>query len=1184
MKRTAPPVAILVAAVLLVATSAGAYEPLPRDSAEQHQVDAQHLAAAFDAADALNYVRSMVVVRDGHVIGEEQWSGSPSSLHDSRSVTKSVMSILIGIATEKGFIEDGPTARMVDYLPDDLIPSDPAKHEIQIWHLLTMSAGFEWNDDTDLIPWLNGPDPVAAILARPLAAPPGTLWNYNTAASHLLSVILTEATGMGTLEFADTYLFGPLGISERSWVHTGGYPNGGLGLRVRTEDLAKFGVLYVDGGSWNGERVVSRFWVNLSTSNFVNGIGSFGPLTEIGYGFLWWLDGGTGYDVFTGWGYGGQFVFCVPALRLVVAVHSRWEVGGATADQQEAAILDIIVNQILPATTDRRRFAATGQAVPELAAVDDMIQDIMQTNNIRDTTAAIANDGRLVYARGFTWGEPDVDPVQPTALFRTASIGKAITSVAIHQLIESGLLDYTTHVNSILNLQPLPGHDTDPRLDQVTVDHLLTHTSGLYSEDNVYEVSSVVARELGVGPPHTSEELAGHIVGHPFNFDPETDWDYNNYGYMMLDMMLRRVTGQHFVEYVQDKVFRPVGVGRARRANVAESELSPTEVNYDGLEGDPFSAPIDTAVAAGGWVMAAPDMARLFSALFDDADASGLLLPATRQEMLTLPFQPCVNVGYGRGWIDESLFFIEGHAAGWLIDLDDGLDVHAHTGGGTGVQTIALWRDDGITFVLLSNKDPVFQDLDFPEITAWPDHDLWASVGVSTDPVGAAPTEVWIPVVASSDGVGSSVWRSDVGLLNRSTLANSVRLRLYGNGEPVDRELGLEPGEFRAIVDVMSEFQATGSAPLRVFSSEPLTVTSRTYNLASDGTFGQFIDSSTPTAALQTGDQTVLMQLKENPSFRTNIGLHNGWGRPAEVEIALFDGDSLPVASFTETVPARSTIQINRPFRTVGGRSDITSGYAVVSVLFGQEVVVYGSVIDNLTDDPTTVPMKYDPGVTDQWVAAAASTGGAQGSVWRTDLAVLNRSGEAATAEVRYRSDDGGAGTAVVVLLHGEQRTLTDVVGGMDMTGGGSLEVFSDRPVLVSSRTYSTSDAGTYGQFLDGTASAETADQGQTVWLPQLRQNESFRTNIGFLNTADLEAAVRVRLFDASGQLLAVRLRALPARSRLQLQEPFYRIAGRDDIAAGYASVTVESGGGVIAYASVIDNATNDPTTVPMEF
>ena len=102
--------------------------------------------------------------------------------------------------------------------------------------------------------------------------------------------------------------------------------------------------------------------------------------------------------------------------------------------------------------------------------------------------------------------------------------------------------------------------------------------------------------------------------------------------------------------------------------------------------------------------------------------------------------------------------------------------------------------------------------------------------------------------------------------------------------------------------------------------------------------------------------------------------------------------------------------------------------------------------------------------------------------------------------------------------------------------------------------------------------------------MAQLQQTAAFRPNIGLLNTSDLASTVRIRLFDASGEQLATRHRTLAPRSRMQLQEPFLRLAGRDDIEAGYASVTVESGDGIIAYASVIDNATNDPTTSPMQF
>jgi hypothetical protein len=172
----------------------------------------------------------------------------------------------------------------------------------------------------------------------------------------------------------------------------------------------------------------------------------------------------------------------------------------------------------------------------------------------------------------------------------------------------------------------------------------------------------------------------------------------------------------------------------------------------------------------------------------------------------------------------------------------------------------------------------------------------------------------------------------------------------------------------------------------------------------------------------------------------------------------------------------------------------------------------------------------------------------------------------------------------MAVLEPGTQLLIADVVSQLGADGGGSLQVFSDQPLLASSRTYNAGDEGTFGQFLDGTSPFATARSWQTVWLPQLQQNEAFRTNIGLVNSGGIDATVRLDLFDGGGNRLATRSRTLVPYQRLQFQEPFSGIAGRDDLDAAYASVTVESGEGVIAYASVIDNATNDPTTVPMAF
>lgn len=842
----------------------------------------------------------------------------------------------------------------------------------------------------------------------------------------------------------------------------------------------------------------------------------------------------------------------------------------------------LIAISIAASASAQRQWTVTGQDVPELAAVDQMMREIMQENDIRGGSVAVAKDGRLVYARGFTWDQPTVDPVQPTTLFRIGSIGKSITSVAIHQLIERGQLTHSTLVQPILGLQPPPGRSADPWFDSVTVDHFLTHTSGMYAH-SVYTVVDVVAAALGVEVPPTKREITSFMPTVPFFFEPETSWDYNNFGYIMLGMLAEQVTGRDFPEYVFDNIFRPVGVSRARMPHSLPTELAPTETAYDGVDGDAYTQIAENAFAAGLMVMSAPDLARLYSSLFDHPEASGLLDTTTLEEMLSIPFVAGEELGYGRGWKNEDFFINSGHTIGWLTNPYDTHRIHSHSGGGVGVHTLALWRSDGIVFVWFTNKDPVVETIDFPEITSWPDHDLWASVGISDDPVGSAPVESWIPAVARTDGVGDSVWRSDVGLLNRSSSTNTVRLRFHRGNQPLDREIEMAPSESRIIPDVVDWFGRSGSGPLQVFSSEALTVTSRTFNQSLDGTFGQSLDGVTATGGLESGESAVLMQLREDNTTRSNIGIHNQWRRSARLQIELYDGDGSMVIRRTKDIPAQQTVQLNRPFFKLGGRNDIESGYAIVTVLSGQDVYIYGSVIDNATGDPTAIPMKTGSGADHQWIAAAAHGGGAHGSVWRTDVCLLNRSGEAASAEIIFHRDNGETGTYSTTLSDGQQLVLGDIVAELGMAGSGAIEIDADGPLLASSRTFNSGEDGTFGLFLDGVSAQGAANDGDIVWLPQLRQNGSFRTNIGLANTGDTQARIRIFLYDASGGELVSRWKTLEAGGWMQLQEPFARLAGRSDIDSGSAKVEVASGNGVITYASVIDNATNDGTAISMK-
>ena len=172
------------------------------------------------------------------------------------------------------------------------------------------------------------------------------------------------------------------------------------------------------------------------------------------------------------------------------------------------ATLSLATVLVAVSASAQRQWTVTGQDVPELAAVDQMMQTVMRSYDIRGGSVAIAKDGRLVYARGFSWDQPWVEPIQPTTLFRIGSISKSITSIAIHQLIEQGLLAHDTLVMPSLGIQPLGGGPTDPRLASVTVDHLLTHTSGMFSLSNIHTGDDVVAAAHGVQSPPTRKEFA----------------------------------------------------------------------------------------------------------------------------------------------------------------------------------------------------------------------------------------------------------------------------------------------------------------------------------------------------------------------------------------------------------------------------------------------------------------------------------------------------------------------------------------------------------------------------------------------------------------------------------------------------------------------------------------------------
>jgi CubicO group peptidase (beta-lactamase class C family) len=295
------------------------------------------LDAADAHAEALPRVLSLLVVRHGHLVFEHYLHGNTlDSLNDVRSVTKSIVSSLVGIAVDRG-VFPGVNATIAPYLSAEQLASiDAPKRTITIGNLLTMSSGFLWDESTvaGYNEWVVSPDPVAYLLSKPLASVPGTAFRYNSATVHLLSTLTARATGVPLEQFAQQHLFDPLGVRRVRWEHfPDGQPNGGSGIALRPRDLAKVGALWLQRGDAGSRRIISAGWITAATSPSFSYWNGQAPLADQNYGYLWWLDRRAGHVHFSAQGFGGQVIWVAPELDLVVVVTTEWRNTGSQAGQ-----------------------------------------------------------------------------------------------------------------------------------------------------------------------------------------------------------------------------------------------------------------------------------------------------------------------------------------------------------------------------------------------------------------------------------------------------------------------------------------------------------------------------------------------------------------------------------------------------------------------------------------------------------------------------------------------------------------------------------------------------------------------------------------------------------------------------------------------------------------------------------
>jgi CubicO group peptidase (beta-lactamase class C family) len=310
-----------------------------------------------------NNVNGIVIVRKGCIVYEKYYNGyGPDDTHHVASVTKSIISALIGIALNEGYIES-VDQKVLDFFPEYISnPVDIQKRAITIRHLLTMTAPY---------PFKNWSEPLERLSRQKdwvkytldMLGKNGKIgdFKYSSAGVHLLSVIITRATGKSACEFANEYLFKPIGMKQilnhemkgfrlddlfgkdvKGWVKDPeGNSTGGWGITLTPRDMARFGFLYLNDGVWNENQIISKAWIKASMEMNANK----SKIEDYYYGYLWWLSEEDGVFSYSAIGDGGNIISCIPEKDLVISIASK--IIAKPRDRWQ-----LIKNYILPAIKD----------------------------------------------------------------------------------------------------------------------------------------------------------------------------------------------------------------------------------------------------------------------------------------------------------------------------------------------------------------------------------------------------------------------------------------------------------------------------------------------------------------------------------------------------------------------------------------------------------------------------------------------------------------------------------------------------------------------------------------------------------------------------------------------------------------------------------------------------------------
>ncbi len=361
-----PLLAALIAAPLLVTPLLPGAATVLRPSAAPEpaptspilRLDPAQRAAILAQAESLPRLRSLLVSVGGTLVEEHYFNGATRERQANlKSASKTLIAILVGIAIDRGYLS-GVEQPIADFFPAELGEADPVRGSITIEDLLTMRAGLETTSNRNYGRWVRSGHWVRHALTRPMVDRPGGRMVYSTGSTHLLSAILTRATGMSTLAFGRRYLARPLGIDLPAWVRDPqGVYLGGNEMALTPRAMVAVGDLFRQGGSIDGLELVSPGWIEASWTPR-----TMSRYSRRQYGYGWWMRTLAGYRTYYAWGYGGQFIFVIPALDSVIVATSAPEPGdGRRRHRRE---LDTLIDCLVVPGIERAVRSAAAARTP----------------------------------------------------------------------------------------------------------------------------------------------------------------------------------------------------------------------------------------------------------------------------------------------------------------------------------------------------------------------------------------------------------------------------------------------------------------------------------------------------------------------------------------------------------------------------------------------------------------------------------------------------------------------------------------------------------------------------------------------------------------------------------------------------------------------------------------------------